>query len=295
MSDGLHLSKHHGLGNDFLVLIDLDDVHPVGAAGARGLCDRRLGVGADGLVRVSPPPGPEQADVAMTLRNADGSRAEMSGNGIRCLGQAVARSRGARTLDLHVATDAGVRRLQVRPGPDDDPATAWVEVDMGPVRPGPPGWKGALDLSMALEATSLDLGNPHLVLLVDDPTSVDLAALGPASQVAFAEGANVEVIAVAPGQRDALDLLVWERGVGLTLACGTGACAAAHAAHRWGLVGERVHVRMPGGEVTVSLGTTITLAGPATFVADIAVADSFLADAGAAPTGTSGTFAADGR
>jgi diaminopimelate epimerase len=277
MSDTLHLTKHHGLGNDFLILVDLDGDHPVDAATARRLCDRRLGVGADGLIRVSPPPGDERADVAMTLHNADGSLAEMSGNGIRCLGQAVARARRLDTLDLAVATTAGVRRLEVGPGPAGDPTTAWVEVDMGSARPGPTGWEANVDISVAIEAlalkaTTLDMGNPHLVLLVDDPATVDLAILGPAAQAGFAQGVNVEVIAPTPGRPDQLDLVVWERGVGPTLACGTGACAAAQAAYEWGLVGERVQVRMPGGEVTVTLGDQLRLAGPATFVAEVEVA-----------------------
>jgi diaminopimelate epimerase len=204
----------------------------------------------------------------MALRNADGSRAEMSGNGIRCLAQAVARSRGLDTLDLVVSTDDGPRRLRVRPGPDRD--TAWVEVDMGPARPGPeiPALPGLVE---AVKAVTVDMGNPHLVLLVDDTGAVDLDDLGPACQQVFDRGINVEIVAPTPGRPNTLDLRVWERGVGLTQACGTGACAGAHAAHQWGVVGERVVIRMPGGEVEVALGAALTLAGPATYVADIEV------------------------
>ncbi|HEV2069206.1 MAG TPA: diaminopimelate epimerase [Acidimicrobiales bacterium] len=264
----MQLTKHHGLGNDFLVLLDLN---PAGAIHfdadlARALCDRRRGIGADGLITVGPASG--EADVTMGLRNADGSRAEMSGNGIRCLGQAVARARGHDTVDLVVGTDAGLRRLRVRPGPDA--VTAAVEVDMGPAGPGPqltalPG------LVEATKAATVDMGNPHLVLLVEDPASVDLAALGPACQDGFDQGINVEVVAPVPGAADTFDLRVWERGVGITQACGTGACAAASAAHDWGVVGERVAVRMPGGAVEVTLGATVTLSGPAVFVAAIEV------------------------
>ena len=262
----MQLTKHHGLGNDFLVLVDLELGTPLDSDLARALCDRRRGVGADGLIRVGPAAG--QADVTMVLRNADGTRAEMSGNGIRCLGQAVARSRGLDTLDLVVATDAGLRGLEVRPGPHPD--TAWVGVDMGPARPGPAvsPLAGVID---ATKVATVDMGNPHLVLLVDDPADTDLAVLGPASQAGYPEGINVEVVAATPGQPDSLDLRVWERGVGLTQACGTGACAAASAAHDWGVVGERVRVRMPGGQVEVALGASITLSGPATFVALVEV------------------------
>ena len=306
VSPVMHLTKHHGLGNDFLVLVDLDGRTPVDGATARWLCDRRRGVGADGFICVSPAPvpiptdaegvtafqstvsggevlggpgyrpehRPEKADgvvhVSMTLHNADGTLAEMSGNGIRCLGQAVARHRGVTSLDLSVATAGGLRRLRVEPGPADYPDTAWVEVDMGPAQPGPQS--AALPALVDVTKTAtVDMGNPHLVLLVDDPGVVDLSDLGPACQAAFPEGINVEVVALAPGNVDSLDLVVWERGVGLTQACGTGACAAAHIAHDWGLVGERVRVRMPGGVVDVALGATVTLAGPATFVAEIEV------------------------
>ncbi|HEV2811000.1 MAG TPA: diaminopimelate epimerase [Acidimicrobiales bacterium] len=264
----MQLTKHHGLGNDFLVLLDfnLDDAIRFDADLARALCDRRRGIGADGLIRVGPARG--DADVTMGLRNADGSRAEMSGNGIRCLGQAVARSRGHDTVDLVVGTDAGLRPLHVRPGPD--PVTAAVDVDMGPACPGPE-LSGLPVVVEATKAATVDMGNPHLVLLVDDPASVDLDALGPACQDGFEQGINVELVAPVRGTTDILDLVVWERGVGITQACGTGACAAASAAHEWGVAGERVMVRMPGGVVEVTLGATVTLSGPAVFVADIEV------------------------
>ncbi|HSH23824.1 MAG TPA: diaminopimelate epimerase [Acidimicrobiales bacterium] len=263
----MQLTKHHGLGNDFLVLLDLDATTTIDAELARSLCHRRMGVGADGLIRVSP--GTDGADVTMTLRNADGSLAEMSGNGIRCLAQAVARARGAEVLGLTVATGGGRRRVGVAPGPD--PLTAWVEVDMGPARPGPGDWLVDVGLDPATKMATVDLGNPHLVLLVDDPAAVDLAELGPRLAERFDHGTNVEVVAPDPNRHDTLVLRVWERGAGITQACGTGAAAAAHACHGWGLVGERVVVRMPGGELEVHLGASVTLVGPATFVADVEV------------------------
>ena len=262
----MRLSKHHGLGNDFLVLLDPDDATPLDAGLARALCDRHRGVGADGLIRVSP--GVDGADVTMTLRNADGGPAEMSGNGIRCLAQAVARARRTERLELSVATGGGRRSVQVAPGPDA--ATAWVRVDMGRACPGPSAPMVGIGLDVTKAAT-IDLGNPHLVLLVDDAAAVDLAEHGPRLSAGLPSGANVEVVARAEGLDDTLDVRVWERGVGITEACGTGACAAAHAAHGWGLVGERVTVRMPGGDLEVVLGATVRLAGPAVFVADVEV------------------------
>jgi diaminopimelate epimerase len=279
----MHLAKLHGLGNDFLVLVDLDDATPIDAGLAMALCDRRRGIGADGLIRVSP--GTEGADVTMTLRNADGSLAEMSGNGIRCLALAVARHRGVEELDLTVATGGGVRTLSLRA---TVAGAADVEVDMGKARPGPEPDTGWLSLPVTARLlagpegefpglATLDLGNPHLVVLVDDPASVDLAEAGPVAERQFRDGVNVGFVAPAPGEVDALDLRVWERGAGITEACGTGATAAAAAANDWGLVGERVTVHLPGGDVRVDVGDTLVLAGPAVHVADCVLDDATLA------------------
>jgi diaminopimelate epimerase len=115
-----------------------------------------------------------------------------------------------------------------------------------------------------------DVGNPHLVVEVPDPAVVALAELGPRLEASFPSGVNVEVVAVSDG---VVDLAVWERGVGVTEACGTGACAAAHAARQWGLVGDSVAVRMPGGEALVVLdGDEATLVGPSVAVATVEVA-----------------------
>jgi diaminopimelate epimerase len=287
----MQLTKHHGLGNDFLVLIDLDDATPIDADLARHVCDRRRGIGADGLMRVSP--GTDGADVTMTLRNRDGSPAEMSGNGIRCLGQAVAMHRGVDRLELSVATAGGRRHLSIVPGAA--PRTADVRVDMGVVgegsaassevsgwtsyAPPPAGAAGHGSVPPGadnwVKSASLDLGNPHLVLLVDDPYEVPVEIGGPWQEARYPDGINVEWIAPTPGEADALTLRVWERGAGVTEACGTGACAAAHAAREWGIVGDHVTVHMPGGDVEVLLGATpadpVTLVGPATHIATIEV------------------------
>lgn len=256
----VHLTKHHGLGNDFLVVLDPEGVVTVDASMARALCDRRTGVGADGLLWAGP--GVREADVTMTLHNADGSRAEMSGNGIRCLAQAVARSRRVDAVDLAVATDAGLRRVQVTPGDD---RTVHVRVDMGPVTaadaPDLPELRGAKDVLGAA------VGNPHVVALFADRDALDAAADGFAMT-----DRNVEFVLAGPGP-DELTMRVVERGAGETQACGTGACAAAWAAQRWGLVGDRVTVHMPGGAAIVELdGATSHLTGPAVLVADVEVA-----------------------
>jgi len=258
----LHLTKHQALGNDFLVLVDVGDRHRVDAGLARLLCDRRRGVGADGLLRAGP--GRDGADVSMEVRNADGSVAETTGNGIRCLAQAVLEAGAADGPVLSVATAAGVRRLAVSPG--EDQAEVMVEVDMGPAKlgseqPGPAGER----------ARTVDMGNPHLMMLVADPVAADVANEGSSLDADTPGGINVEFVTVGPG-RDELTMRVWERGVGETLACGSGACAAAVVAHDWGLVGPRVVVHQPGGDAVVAVeDAKVVLTGPARHVARVEV------------------------
>ena len=269
----MKLSKHHGLRNDFLVVLDATNDGPVAAGPelARLLCDRRSGIGADGLIHGAAPgpDDPADTDVVMHLWNADGTRAEMSGNGIRCLAQAVVAARGEREGTVVAATDAGRRELDVRPGPRSGEVT--VRVDMGVVGPGP-GTAG-IELPVPVkELATADLGNPHIVAWVTDPSDVDLAVVGPEVESHFPDGVNLELI--APGAvPNTLQLAVWERGVGITEACGTGACAAAFLARRWGLVDGAAEVAMPGGAVLVELvEDRAILHGPAVHIADIAVA-----------------------
>jgi diaminopimelate epimerase len=143
---------------------------------------------------------------------------------------------------------------------------------MGPARPGPVADPAApIPTTEVVKERTVDLGNPHVVLLVPDPALVDLEVDGPVWEHRYPHGANVHVVAPTPGRVDSLTMRVWERGAGLTEACGTGACAAVVAAHDWGLVGPEVVVHMPGGEVSVSLGDTVLLTGPSQWVADIEV------------------------
>jgi diaminopimelate epimerase len=258
----MRLTKHHGLGNDFLVLLDLDGIHPVSPDQAVALCDRHTGIGADGLLRVTA--GTGEADVTMRLLNADGSLAEMSGNGIRCLAQAVFQAGLATPPVLKVATDAGLRTVTVlsRSGP----ATHRLRVEMGQAKVGEeqPEWvEGDI-----VRAVRVEVGNPHIVLHWGGaklPGTDELIALGARIDGTTPGGANVEVI--QPSADGGLDLVVYERGVGPTLACGTGACAAAAAAHGWELVGEGATVHMPGGAVDITLGDPVLLTGDATSVA----------------------------
>jgi diaminopimelate epimerase len=260
-------AKFHGLGNDFVVVL-ADDVPAGAVALARRVCHRRTGIGADGLVVGVPSPR-EGVDLVFHLWNADGSVAEISGNGIRCLAHAHARQRGVEALDLVVETLAGDRTLRVTAGADPEQVDA--SVTMGKARPGPvlDGVPQAPTVH-ARRAVTVDVGNPHLVVLVDDPDAVDLTVAGPTIEAGFAGGINVHF--VAPEADGGLRLRVWERGAGVTEACGSGAVAAASAAHDWGLVGERVRVHMPGGAAEVVIGEQLTLIGPSVHIADVVFA-----------------------
>lgn len=261
----LTLTKHHGLGNDFLVAFDLDVADPADLA--RRVCDRRRGVGADGLLVAQATDG---YAARMTLYNADGSRAEMSGNGIRCFAQAIAR-RTESLDDQLILTDAGDRLVVL--DSTDDPMTVWARVEMGDVTDvgEPTGWS-ALGCHPDRPVVHLSLGNPHSVVGVDEVAVVDLLELG--SQIPHV---NLEIIEPGP-EPNGITMRVHERGAGITEACGTGACAAAYAARSWGLVTRAepdVIVHMDGGTATVRFEDhaprRAVLSGPATFVADIEI------------------------
>ncbi len=258
----MRLTKHHGLGNDFLVLLDLDGIHPMSPEQAVALCDRHTGIGADGLLRVTA--GTGGADVTMRLLNADGSVAEMSGNGIRCLAQAVFQAGLAAPPVLRVATDAGLRTVTVlaRTGPQSHR----LSVEMGQAKVGEeqPEWVDG----DVLRAVHVDVGNPHVVLHwggAELPGTEALVAIGSRIDDATRGGTNVEIVQPAAG--GGLDMVVYERGVGPTQACGTGACAVAAAAHSWELAGETATVHMPGGPVDITLGDPVLLTGDATSIA----------------------------
>jgi diaminopimelate epimerase len=223
-------------------------------------------VGADGLI-YGLMPSEADHDACMVLLNSDGSEAEISGNGIRCLGQALLRAAGNSEAVLHVETAAGVRTLRTVRGDAD--GELWVQVDMGPSRPGPELGPASLQFAADRRIT-IDIGNPHLVLAVPHPDHVDLSVVGPLLEADYTEGINVHLISI--DGRDRLRLRVWERGAGLTMACGSGAVAAAVAAQTWGLADDRVTVCMPGGEAVVErTDTTMLLTGPARFVAEVRV------------------------
>jgi diaminopimelate epimerase len=276
------LSKLHATGNDFLVWSWLGDhagEPDLLAAQAVALCDRHRGVGADGLIVVRP--GADGADAEMLLRNADGGAAEMSGNGMRALAWVAAREGLGADGTLTVDTGGGRRRVELTRQPATGDVVA-ATVDMGPVTFDP--LRIPVDVATPFgltadyhgthyEGDAAGMGNPHLVLFVDDPATARVTQHGPHLEHddRFPRRTNVEFVRATPGATDELDMRVWERGVGETLSCGTGACAVAAVAHRRGLVGDRAVVHVPGGDLVVELGETIRLGGPVVHVFDVEV------------------------
>ncbi len=270
----MRVSKLHGTGNDFLVTV-ADGSGAPGAEVARALCDRHRGIGADGLITLLPASG--DADCTMELRNADGRVAEMSGNGIRCLAW-VAHREGLGTDGRLVVDTGGGRRVVT--GRYDGVELPYATVDMGPVTFEPSEIPVDAPSPFELEATfhgvtyhgdAAGVGNPHLVLFVDDVAAARVTQHGPRLERddRFPNRTNVEFVEVVDPKR--LKMRVWERGVGETLSCGTGVCAAAAAAHRRGLVEDSVTVEVPGGEHVVGMGDTVHLGGGVLHVFDAEV------------------------
>lgn len=259
----MRLTKHHGLGNDFLVVLDRAGTEPVGPDAVRHACDRHIGIGADGLIRATA--GTDESDLTMHLFNADGGRAEMSGNGIGCLAQAAILGELARVPTVRVSTDAGLRVLEVTAS--TEPRTHDVTVDMGEAKVGDdePEWVD----DDVIRAVRVDVGNPHLVLHVPDPSwARPIEEIGAAVNELIPGGINVELLTPGPGDGE-LTMEVFERGVGVTRACGTGAVAVAVAAATWELAGPRARVHMPGGTATIELAETIRYTVPIVHIATI--------------------------
>ena len=251
----LHFAKLHGTANDFIYVDARAGFPGDPAAAARRLCDRRRGVGADGLILLLPS---TEADGRMVIYNSDGSRAEMCGNGIRGLAKFV-HERGLLTKNpLAVETDAGVKTLSLHL---DGGRVARVTVDMGM-----PEWRGreipvdadgeVLDRPLIVDGrtwsvTCVSMGNPHCVVFVDDVAGLPLETIGPRFEQHpfFPRRVNTEFVKIEDRRR--LTMRVWERGAGETMACGTGACAVAVAAARTGRSERQVTVTLPGGPLEI--------------------------------------------
>jgi diaminopimelate epimerase len=276
----LEFAKMHGLGNDFMVIDLVSQACELEPARIREWSDRHTGVGFDQLLLIEPPTDPD-ADFRYRIFNADGSEVEQCGNGARC---------AARYIHHRRLTPKPVLVLQTEAGPIETRLAGQdlVEVDMGVPAIGPEAipLNTAADHSLRLAAdgagqcevtvdgipwrfTPVSIGNPHAVLFVDNAADAPVATLGPAlvGHPVFPHGANIGFCQVV--DRGFLRLRVYERGVGETRACGTGACAAAAAAQLRDLVGPRVKVSLPGGKVRINWqgpGTPIRMTGPTALV-----------------------------
>ena len=271
--------KMHGLGNDFVVLDFRRTAVPVGARGVSALADRRTGVGCDQVILLEAPRHPA-ARAFMRIRNADGSEAEACGNATRCIADLLYRETG----DPHarIETIAGLLEAEAL-------ADGRIAVDMGPART---GWR-EIPLARAMDTDHVQLsvgplsdpvctniGNPHATFFVDHVERVDLAAFGPVLEhdPLFPVRTNIGVATIR--DRGHIRLRVWERGAGITSACGSGACAALVAAHRRGLADRRALVELDGGTLSIAWREDghVIMTGPAavsfegTFEADLLAA-----------------------
>ncbi|MBV9989843.1 MAG: diaminopimelate epimerase [Alphaproteobacteria bacterium] len=247
--------KMHGLGNDFVVFDARGERLALDAASARALADRRFGVGCDQVIVIGE--GREGADAVLRIYNSDGGEVESCGNATRCVARLLMEEKDSDRVTIDtpggklVCTDAGRGEVTVDMGA---PRFAWEQI---PLAKEADTNRFTVD---GLEAAAVNVGNPHCVLF-----DGDVAEIGPKLEVhpMFPARTNVEVVTVR--DRRSIRMRVWERGVGITSACGTGACASAVAAHRRGLVDDKVEVELDGGTLTIELRAGhIQMTGPAT-------------------------------
>jgi diaminopimelate epimerase len=250
--------KMHGLGNDFVIFDARDEPLEIDGARARALADRRTGIGCDQLIVIDPS---DTADVRMRIWNADGGEAEACGNAARCVAALLGGEHSIETKGGVIRGSAAAAGATVDMGM---PRFGWEEVPLAyalDTAELPVGWE---DLR---NPAALNVGNPHVVFFVGDADAVDLGRLGPQveNDPLFPDRVNVDVASVEGG---AIRLRVWERGAGLTQACGTGACATAVAAIRRRLVASPVEIRLPGGSLTIEWapGEAIRMSGAAAHV-----------------------------
>lgn len=263
MTREVRFAKYHGIGNDFVLIADPADEITLDPEIVRRLCDRHFGIGADGVIRIAP--GTDGADYFMDYVNSDGSVGEMCGNGIRCMVVYVREIGLTDKSQIEVETHAGRKSLKML-------YDGRVRVDMGPPAFAPAeipvDGDGAealhtkidLDGEM-IEAACVSMGNPHAVLFVPDLSAIEISALGPRieSHPAFPNKTNVEFAKVVSPTR--VEMRVWERGSGETLACGTGACAVAVVAKVLESTEDVVEVVLPGGVLEVEWRGTVESPG----------------------------------
>ncbi|OYD06651.1 diaminopimelate epimerase [Paludifilum halophilum] len=252
----MNFTKMHGLGNDF-VIVSGEERPPENTPDlARRICDRHFGVGADGLVFILPS---ESGDFAMRIINADGSEAEQCGNAVRCVSKFFYERMSRARRELRVETGAGLQRVWLEP---DGEKVRRVRVDMGrPVLEGkavPTTIDAESVVAYPVEVgertfsfTAVSMGNPHAVIPVEDAIAFPVEFWGPKLEVhpLFPHQTNVEFVSFR--SRSELDMRVWERGVGRTMACGSGACASAVASALTGRTDRRVTVHLQGGDLEI--------------------------------------------
>ncbi len=228
--------KMEGLGNDFIVVEGPMEAPDPGDI--QRWCARRFGIGADGFLEVTPLDGDR---ISMRYWNADGAPAEMCGNGLRCVARLAFERGWVGGRRFVVETAVGARPVEIL----DEGVRAFLGA--------PHGFRTDVLAVAGAEVKPVGMGNPHAVVFVEDAQAAPVGDLGPriGTDPMFPGGTNVEFVQVIDAER--IGLRVWERGVGETLACGTGAAAAAYAAHEAGEVGRRVEVKLPGGELVVEL------------------------------------------
>ena len=272
----MKFAKMHGAGNDFLIVESQGEERDWTALSI-AMCERHLGIGADGVMLVMPS---TRADIRMSLFNADGSEAEVSGNGVRCLVK-YAVERGLATPNAGVVSVEAIHDVLEAQTTMDAGVVASVRLSMGPPRfvpsevpvltaASPPILDMAVEVAgQAISVACLSMGNPHAVTFTDEPVdSYSLEKLGPLMEWHSAFPARVNFGVARVADRSHMDVRVWERGAGETLACGSGCCAAMVAAQLKGLVGDRVEISQPGGQLTVEWDGRgdVYLGGPAAFV-----------------------------
>jgi diaminopimelate epimerase len=279
----MQVTKIHGCGNDFVVIADLDGSIALGPTLVRALCDRHRGIGGDGVIRIAAPRD-AAADVFMDYRNADGGVVEMCGNGVRCVATYVLDRGLLHGEAVRVGSRAGTKHVVVT-GRDAAGRVVETRVNMGVPRP-----TGEVTLTLPtvdgqglvqVEATTLSMGNPHAVVEVDDVDKAPVGDWGPriGTDAAFPDGTNVEFVSVP--QPGIVRGRIWERGVGETLASGTGASAMAVAANLWDRVGRHVRVEVPGGVLHVDWEDDgLYIRGPAVTVFDATLDDAWLRTVG---------------
>ncbi|MAC57865.1 MAG: diaminopimelate epimerase [Novosphingobium sp.] len=254
----IDFTKMHGLGNDFVVLDGRSQRLPaLDAAVATALADRHTGIGCDQLIVLEPS---AHGDFRMRIFNADGSEVEACGNATRAVGLLHGRPARIETLGGMISAspcDGGISVEMGKPRFDWDAIPLAYAMDTHTM---PLAWEGLAS------PVAVNVGNPHVIFFVDDPYAIDMERLGPLIETdpVFPERVNVNVAGITA--RDAITLRVWERGAGLTRACGTGACATAIGAMTRGLVDRKVTVTLPGGPLQIEWREDgeIVMTGPAT-------------------------------